>query len=109
MKLGSYSESVYSHSDKKFEFVYLLNTLYLFVQLDCEFFVPPVEAPLFVADLTKPGKIQFTADVCPTTLTVKMWSYRLSEFNWKTGSPNKFRTERVAGDAYSWSLSVRII
>ena len=97
------------HNEVLFEVVYLLNTLYLLVQLDCELFVPPVDAPLFVADMTKPGKIPFREDMCSDELTVQRWSYRMTDLHWHTGLPNNFRTEPSLKDVNSWSLLVRII
>jgi len=72
-------------------------------EADCSLRVQGDDVPLFVTDMTKPGQVQFDADMCKPKsgqrAQVKEWSYRLNY--WIKGAPNNFKAKAVG---YRWTL-----
>lgn len=75
-----------------------------YIDEDCSsFFVLPDDSPPPVADITKPGHINFFSETrCNKGLHTRSWSHSVDATSWTTGQPNGFSVELVEGSSSSW-------
>ncbi|XP_044183040.1 uncharacterized skeletal organic matrix protein 3 isoform X2 [Acropora millepora] len=75
-----------------------------YIDEDCSsFFVLPDDSPPPVADITKPGHINFFSETrCHKGLRTRSWSHSVDATSWTTGKPNGFSVELVEGSSSSW-------
>ncbi|XP_074609657.1 putative skeletal organic matrix protein 3 isoform X2 [Acropora palmata] len=78
-----------------------------YIDEDCSsFFVLPDDSPPPVADITKPGHINFFSETrCHKGLRTRSWSHSVDATSWTTGKPNVFSVELVEGSSRKWRLS----